>query len=408
MTAVAAPTVRSQFYLLATGRIAATVLQAVTLALLAREAGAATFGMATAIVGAAQASLVVADLGLTPGLLRARARDGEQHLVRPLLSLNHRMSCALGLAWLAVLGSAAQLTGRSAYLVLLPVALWVAMEKETEAWLMVPLADGHTQDIARSLVVRRLPPALAVVAAPVAGIDPLLAYAGGLGVGGVLGTVWVVRRVAPRVPADGGAGVRPLLRLGLPLWLASLAHYARSLDVLVVGWASTPTTAGVYAAPSRLTGPLSLLPSSIAQMVLPAAARGDRDALRMLGRALTTVLGGMVALFVVLGLLAEPLLRIGLGPEFAGAAGALRLVLVGLVFLGLASSLLSLLQARGDEWAVTWACVAATAAGLPALAIGAATAGATGAAAGMALSYAVQLALLAARAWWIRSRLWAG
>lgn len=397
--------INHQVYWLTSGRIVGALLQAVTLGVLSRGLGPAGFGLVAGTVGAVQASIAIGDLGVTPTILRTRARSRTDPLTGALLTLNTRVSLLLGLLWTVVLVSAWASSGEIAYLFLLPLAVWVVTEKNTETSLMIPLADGRALELVFSLVLRRSTALALLLAALHFGAEPLLAYSGALAAAGLTGVVWIRRRLPGTLPKRCRPAYVPLLRAAFPFWLATLAVQGRAFDVSIVRVAAGDYVSGVYAAPSRITGALSLLPNSIAQVALPVAARGDRAGLRVLARALVGAMLMMTAVFAVIAVCAEPALRLALGPEFGQSARPLRVILVGLVFLGFSSSFISLLQASGDEWFVALACLFSTAVCFAGVFVGAGTAGATGAATALTASYMTQTVLLGGRMWRLRSRL---
>jgi O-antigen/teichoic acid export membrane protein len=384
----------TQFLWLASGRVGGALLQALTLGLLARWVGPVHFGLVAGVAGAAQLSVAVADFGISPSLLRMRSRDPADGRVRELLALNRKVSGLLLVAWAAGLSGAAFLTGDIRFLQLLGVAVWVAAEKNTETGLMVSLADGRTQEMLLSLGLRRILTAGILVAGFVAGLPVLVAYSTGLAVSGLVGAAWTRRRILGTLPPGESQPMRPMLRAALPFWLNSMAIQGRNLDVLLVGLAASPSAAGVYAAPSRLSGPLGLLPSALSQLLLPAAARDSPGSRRQTWLAVLAMTGCVTVLFSGLALIAGDVLPRLLGPGFGAAVLPLRILLIGLIFFGVTASLVSVLQGRGDEWYVASVNLAVVACCLPAVAVAAAIGGAPGAAIAMTVSYAAQAGLL--------------
>ena len=228
------PTIGRQVYWLTSGRIVGALLQAFTLGLLSRALGPSGFGIAAGVVGAVQASIAVCDLGVTPTLLRTRARSRSDPSTRSLLALNARVSFALGLVWALILLATWLVSGASAYLFLLPLAIWVVAEKNTETTLMIPLADGKTLELLASLILRRSI-ALGLLSAGIhLGTKPLLAYSVALAGSGLIGVTWTRGRNAERLPRRRRDPYLPLLRQAFPFWLATLAVQGRAFDVSIV------------------------------------------------------------------------------------------------------------------------------------------------------------------------------
>lgn len=395
-------TIGRQVYWLTSGRIVGALLQALTLGLLSRALGPAGFGLAAGVVGAVQASIAVGDLGVTPTLLRTRARGSSASLTGSLLALNARVSLALGLIWTAILLAAGLISGEIAYFFLLPLAIWVVAEKNTETTLMIPLADGKTFELLASLMLRRSAALGLLLAGIHLGAHPLVAYSVALAGSGLIGVAWTRGRTTAGLPRQRSVPYLPLLRQAFPFWLATLAVQGRAFDVSIVRAAADDYTSGLYAAPSRVTGALSLLPNSIAQVALPVASKGDKAGVRALAKALIGGMLIMTATFGLIAIFAESALRVVLGPQFEQSAMPLRIILIGLVFLGFSSSLISFLQASGDEWFVARACLVSTAVCFVGVFVGAHASGADGAAVALSASYITQTILLGARMWHLR------
>ena len=365
----------TQFLWLASGRVGGALLQAITLGLLARWLGPAHFGVVAGVLGGAQVSIAITDLGISASLLLIRSKDRTDPRIRSLLILNRRMSTVLLVAWPVILGVLAAVTEDSSFLLLLGVAVWVAAEKNTETFLMVSLADGRTRVMLLSLGLRRILTAVVLTASVAAGLPVLLSYSIALASSGLLGAAWTWRQIAGFLPHRNSEPMWPLLRAALPFWLNSLAIHARSLDVVLVGLAASPAVAGIYAAPSRLSGPLGLLPSSLAQVLLPTAARAEPNSSRKVWSAVIAMTACTTLIYGALALVAGDILPRLLGPGFAAAVSPLRILLVGLIFFAISSSLISILQARGDGSYVAAANLSVLALCLPLVAVGASAAG---------------------------------
>ena len=387
-----------QFLWLVTGRVGGALLQAVTLGLLARWVGPTQFGLVAGVLGAAQVSIVVSDLGISPSLLRIRAKDPGDPRLHSLLLLNRFMSGALLIVWTAALGILAGVSGNESFLLLIGVAVWVSAEKNTETLLMVSLADGRTQDMLLSLGLRRTATVVLFTIGALCGLPTLLSYGIALASSGLLGAAWTWRRIARVLPTANFQPMRPLLREALPFWLNSMAIQSRNLDVVLVGLAASPAAAGVYAAPSRLSGPLALLPSSLAQVLLPTAARAVPGSSRQTWLAMAAMTACTTFLFGSLALIAGDVLPRLLGSGYRGSVAPLRILLIGLIFFGISASLISVLQAQGDERYVATINVALLVVCLPSVSLAASAAGASGAAVAMATGYVVQAGALGWRA----------
>jgi O-antigen/teichoic acid export membrane protein len=142
-----------------------------------------------------------------------------------------------------------------------------------------------------------------------------------------LGCTWWLTR-APRPRREPGAPewrafARPLIPVTVGLTgLGVLTN----LDVIVGKLALDPDEAGRFAAAATLAKAVFLIPQAVSFVLLPriaARSAADRDTGMILGVAvaLTLVAGGLASLAI--WALAEPILRITYGGEFAGSADIL-------------------------------------------------------------------------------------
>jgi len=378
------------------GRLVAAVLQAVGLVLVARWAGPDRFGALSVVLGIATVAQTTADLGLSTHVVRERAASPHSGAVRRALVLNDRVSLVLGAtAALALLGVGAGLD--RTYLALLPLAVWLAAERNADAWLGVAIADGDARLNVASLLGRRLLLLLGVLALTAAGVDPLLAYAGTAAVAALTASFSARRAMLPRLPAAAAVPLRSVLRETWPYWLNSLATQARNLDVLVVAALAGAAQTGYYSLASRVTSPLRILPTSMATVLVPAASGASADELRPLVSVVRRMVLCMTALYVALALLVPVGLPLLLGPAYANAVGPAQVVVLGLPFAASASLLGALLQARGAKTFVAQVALGTTLSCLACVAWGAAEAGALGAAAGLASSFLLQSGVLVVR-----------
>ncbi len=148
-------------------------------------------------------------------------------------------------------------------------------------------------------------------------------------------------RWQPRLDRAAAAAI---LKQAAPLFfLGVLATLYFRQDVLFLRWLRTEHELGLYGAAYRVIDMLVFLPGSMALAYLPAASSAlaqSPDVFRALCRrslAITFTLS--VPLAVVLWFRADDVVRILFGPQFAGAAGAVR-VLVGTLLFFFANPIL--------------------------------------------------------------------
>ncbi len=166
------------------------------------------------------------------------------------------------------------------------------------------------------------------------------------------------------------------------------------LDTAIVAVLLAPAAAGLYAAASKLVQPTMLIPQTIASLVLPKATRLGRDRAASLVRPM--VLASAASLLVVLPLLlvAEPLVVLVMGDQYAGAGDTLRWLLLGMPFVALSAPLAAILQGSGRERVAALNGVAFAAVLMVGLVGGALVAGTEGAAAGLSASFVVRVVAL--------------
>ena len=140
-----------------------------------------------------------------------------------------------------------------------------------------------------------------------------------------------------------------MLRYGARVYLACLlAFLVIRSDLLLVNYFLGTSEAGVYSIVVQIADTLLLLPVTIGMILLPriAADRGERpeeNTARVLRHTALLLAGLCVAAGVAVG----PVVRLLYGPEFDGAILATRLLLPGVLALGLNGVLMNHFSGRG-------------------------------------------------------------
>lgn len=156
-----------------------------------------------------------------------------------------------------------------------------------------------------------------------------------------LGLRWVGEFVAPHVG-------RQMLSLGLKAYVANVLQFLNyRLDYWLVGLFTGFGALGVYSLASSLGQLLWLLPRSVAMVLLPVFASGERRDMERQAQLGRVVLWTTLAVGVVGGGLAPLAIPLFYGHEFAAASLAVRVLLVGCVPYTLSIVLASGLAARG-------------------------------------------------------------
>lgn len=380
-----------QFAWLFSSRLLGALLQAATFALAARLAGPAEFGVLAATVGVLMAASALADFGVGAYLTRTRAATPDSPHLRGAIAINEWSAAGVGAAAVALLiGLGTQVD--IVFLYLAPLGLWIAAEKLCDGLLSLAIADGDTQENTISVLLRR-GLALGGFVGGLMLLDSVsLAYSVAAAVASVIGAVAVELRLRARLP-KGRAPMRSVLSRSWPFWINTAATQARNLDASAVALFASPAIAGLYALPSRLTSPLRMIPTTLAQVALPSAARQNAKVFKELLRALAVVMSVMA---IVLGTVAAlaPLMPILLGSAYEPAIVPLQILCAGLLFASLVSFMNSILQGHDRELRVALMAVVTTVYALVAVAVGAGIAGVIGATIGLSSSFLVQALLL--------------
>jgi O-antigen/teichoic acid export membrane protein len=382
---------RSQYAWMLFSRLLAAALQAGALALLAAWSGPERFGVTAAVLGIATILAAAGDLGIGKFVTRARAIDKTDGRVTDGLALNARLSLALML--LSAVGLLAVGTTNATVMATLPLAVWIASEKNADTWLGVAVADGRVHINAISMVVRRGLALVIFVLLVAIQVDAVWAFTTGSAIAALIGAGVTRRAIRATLPPPAGSNRRQMLRLSFHFWINTLATQARNLDVTVVTIFGSALVSGIYAVPARLTSPLRILPTSFAAIILPHAARAKRSELKSMVLALTAILGVMAFILAFIFVFARPLIGL-LGDGYLPAVPALRILCVGLIFASAASFFVSILQGRGEARYAARTAITSTIVCLVGVALGAQLDGATGAAVGLSASFMVQVIIL--------------
>lgn len=385
-----------QFGWLTASRVLSAVLQATSMALLARWAGPEAFGITSAVLGVAVAISSAGDFGLGQYVVRVRARDPGSSQVSAVLRLAGRTVtgvCVLFGVVLALIG-----IGVPGVMATVPLALWAAFEKISNSWLGVATADGRTYINAIALLVRRGVAVVLLVTLYAAGVDAPVAFCWAYAAAAALGALVTCETLRSSIEWGRIGRATELLRLSWPFWLNSAAGQARGMDVAVVGAFGGPLAAGIYSVPARMMSPLRLVPDTLAMLLMTTASRDDRGAVRSLAWAAAGVAAAIGVGLAVLAWFAEPGISLVLGPDYLPAVLPLQLFCVGVWAASVSSLVVGLLQGWGSERYVGVLDVYVTVLLLVGAAVGTVAGGPVVAAVAVSLAYMLNMAFLLGRA----------
>jgi O-antigen/teichoic acid export membrane protein len=126
--------------------------------------------------------------------------------------------------------------------------------------------------------------------------------------------------------------LRDTLSFGLRAHMGSIAGLVNArLDLLIVPAFLGAASVGLYSVATNVTSIIITLTATIATIVMPVAARRDKQSPRTVVRTLHVVLLIGVVSAIPLALLANIALSVVYGADFEGAATALRILLPGVV-----------------------------------------------------------------------------
>ncbi len=374
------------------GRLGGALIQAGSMALLARWIGPSDFGLFASAYGIALVLQTVIDLGLTTYIVRLRALEPTSEYLKEALRIVSRISILTGSLGVASMSILAWHDHR--YLPFIPFAIWIAVDRQVETWLAIPLADGDTIQNATSLVTRRTISFVVLIVAAAIGVDPLFGYTFGLALGSTISCFVVMEK--NRVPFRRfKVPPRKVIRTARPYWANSVATQLRNFDTLIVTAIAGTTQGGYYGAASRLTTPLRIIPTSFAQVLMPAAARSGQSGRNALLRSVLVLMAATALLYGVVAVIMPLAVPLVLGREFDDSILIIQIVCGGLAFAAISSQMNSLLQGWGQLKQVAVISAITSISCLLGVAVAVMWWGGVGAAIALTASYMLQVVLLA-------------
>lgn len=167
---------------------------------------------------------------------------------------------------------------------------------------------------------------------------------------GVCVSVSIIWRELGRISLQySGQFTRDALRIGLRGQIGNILQFLNlRLDLLLIPALLNLSSAGVYLVAVRVSEVLTQVSGSAASLLFPhVAAQAERDATATTERAARVTLLTVLAGGVVLALIAEPLLGIAFGPEFARGSLTVRITLAAMIPLSIVRLLAGDLKGRG-------------------------------------------------------------
>jgi O-antigen/teichoic acid export membrane protein len=377
----------AQFASILSARILANVLQAINVIVLARAVTPSDIGMTSAIIGFCMVLFTVTDFGLSTLISKSFARE-DHVMVASALRYTTITTWAFGVLAFAVgVGLSAE---NLIPLSLTALILSVAIDRCVEYRLSVPIAADSKIIPSSSILLRRGVQFIVFIVLVVGDVQALWAYSLAQLIGALAGYLQSTHFLRSRVvQVSTRLPWKTVFRNSFAFFVNNVTAQISTLDTFLVSAFGGAHSAGLYAAASRVTSPLILIPGTLASTVLPPAARATPQQARRVGLRLAVMLPAVLVVVAPVGFfVAEPLCALIYGAEYRHAGRALSVLVLGIPFAVLAAALSAVLQAQGDERFVAKVGVAFALTFISAIAIGGHVHGAVGAAVGGCLATA--------------------
>jgi O-antigen/teichoic acid export membrane protein len=317
-------------------------LSAVAALLVAREGGAESFGVQSAVLGVAVLLAIVLDFGAATYTQRLASRDADdsrigEAVLRRLIVLALCAAVSVTIAFISLGAALGVLYGGIL----------------ATATLLGSIARGHHRfSLAASAPVVDKGCALFAVII-LLGFAPNYALIGGMAIGTAVQCVVLLCcldwRNSHWRSAIALAPTRESIRSSRSFFGISVLNEAQRLDVPIVQVAAGPVEAGLFAAPARLTGLLAVPASVVAGVLLTRLSRDRTQSRRLMGYSLTLLAGGYGALALVVAFAADWVVARTLGQEFLGAAGVLVIYCLSMLPQSFNQVFVSILAAHDRE-----------------------------------------------------------
>lgn len=347
--------------------------------------GPSDFGRFSAAMGVAVLLLTTIDFGINSATIRDLARTPDQaNIFRETLGAKCVVSGLIAAVWiLACIGLA--LTNSYWYSIA-PLGLYILLSDITSTLNVIPLSQQRMQTVSAVMIAQKTTTLFSIIALHLIGMQSSYALTVGFAMGSAVSVI-VAWRYLDGISIDwedfAPSALRRLWINSYSFGLASLSSQIQRLDVPLVALISGPLAAGVYAAPARITNTLIVIPTALSTTLFPKlSASNTKKAMRegfcaIVATTLVSLLP-MACLFV----LADPIVSILLGSDYAQSAEVLRFIVIGTAFTCLNVPVAAMLQAVGDERYVARAIGVSSLLGLLVVAMGSYLRGAPGASIG--------------------------
>jgi O-antigen/teichoic acid export membrane protein len=328
-----------------------------------------------------------------------RSLDPDDPMLGPLFAVRLKFTYGSAVVWFAGCVLLVFLTGDSRFIAIMPTTIWLAAEQTTTIWNAISIADGRSQALMPSYLLRRVPVVVALAVAAAMHLDTLWAWSLGLSLGSAAALVQGLRRQEgwARIIWPWKHKYDVPIDLDLGFWWFEVGVQIRDLDVTALSLVDAHS-GGIYALPARLIRPMNLVTQATGSVAFPMLVRRKVITMRQLGYGVcaSTLPVALVAAVVAA---CSPLIPYIVGHAYRESVLPMQILSIAAVLTGAMTMLVTYLTARSNE-ATRAAGYATLFAGL--LQIGLAVVGgiwfgAVGAAVGATSSQAILFVILVVR-----------
>lgn len=388
--------VKVAFSKLLVARLVASVANALSFILLARETDVTQVGYVAATLGVATVAAVAIDAGMSTFLPKMYAMDRFQ-VVRVGLRWNFVGACVL-VAVASIAESSLGSLGLTQGVVTLLVA-GVAIDKYVDTRSGVLIAAKRINRVASVTIGRKV---LAVALFPTLlwlGLAPELSYSLALILGAAAVVPAVLRALGPMVdrrPSEGSPLVTTweVLREARYFWLSNLTSNLRLLDVPVVSFVGGASIAGIYSVAARTVQPFTLVSSSLSSLLIPRASISSPRESYQLARRLAVLALLAIPCTALASLAIGPMMQAVFGPRYEGSIAVMTVLVLAIPLYALAGPIGSIAQGQGLDRAVAIVSLTVGLLNLVATVVAVQYVGAVGAAWALFAASAVRCAIL--------------
>jgi stage V sporulation protein B len=321
--------------------------------------GAAAAGQTVGIIAA-----LVANGGLNiAAIYLLRRSPAERDVIVPRIAGLGAAASALAVVLVLVVGPVALAWAAGAVDVSLVAAAgalgatMIAFEVSGAVLLGIGSARGYTlMEVVRG--VGTLIAVAALLAGPWAtDAGFVVGLALGYAIAAALGVTITGRRGAPLAPRFDGTFARDALAFGIRGQVGNVLQFLGvRLDLLLVPALLDLRAAGIYVVAVRTSDVVGQVATAVASLVFPSVAgQDDVRATRFTESVTRMTLVAVAIPALVIGLAAEPILRVLFGDVYGAGTTTLVILLVAMVPLSLTRVLAADLKGRGRPGLVSWA-----------------------------------------------------